>query len=81
MYNDWTCEACNGPLIPLGVLGRTEHARCRACGLDQSRPAQPDEGSDEPDPNQEALNPLFQSDPEDQILADEAFSNDMKPRP
>jgi hypothetical protein len=37
---DWICEACNGPLTSLGVLGATEHARCLACGLDHNRPAQ-----------------------------------------
>lgn len=47
---DWICEACNGPLVSLGVLGAREHGRCRFCALDHSRPAQdPDEGSDEPD--------------------------------
>jgi hypothetical protein len=88
---DWICEACNGPLVSLGVLGRTEHARCRLCGLDHNRPVAVDEGSDEPDLDQEALNPLFQSPiltrPGESLIdtiqeaRDEDFNNDMKPRP
>lgn len=66
---DWICEACNGPLELLGVLGAREHARCRACGLDHNRPVavdgedvgppEPDEGSDEPSFEQEAQNPIL----------------------
>ena len=30
------CKVCSGPLELLGVLGDRVHARCVACGLDQS---------------------------------------------
>lgn len=30
------CGACHGPLTYLGRLGRTDHHRCRDCGLDQT---------------------------------------------
>lgn len=30
------CPACGGPVVPLGVLGRRAHSRCRDCGLDLS---------------------------------------------
>ncbi len=31
------CEACGGEVVSLGVLGRTLHVRCRACGLTEAR--------------------------------------------
>ncbi len=71
---DWTCQACNGPIVPLGVLGTREHGRCRLCGLNHSRPVAVD-GDD--------VGPA-QIDPEDLILRDEegeTFNNDWKPRP
>lgn len=38
-----TCIACGGPMEILGVLGSTEHLRCRNCGTDLSRPAEDDD--------------------------------------
>lgn len=40
------CSACGGELQYLGTLRTLDHFRCRACGIDQSRPAV---GDDEPD--------------------------------
>jgi len=36
--HDWACEACGSTVEELGVLGQLVHGRCRACGLDSSRP-------------------------------------------
>lgn len=33
------CQLCNGPLHPLGVLGRLLHLTCQNCGMQFSRPA------------------------------------------
>ena len=30
------CGACGGELYELGVMGRSRHLRCRACGLDST---------------------------------------------
>ena len=30
------CPACEGPLVPLGNLGRRGHYRCRSCGIQLS---------------------------------------------
>lgn len=30
------CPECGGELIPLGVLGRLLHSRCRRCGIQTS---------------------------------------------
>jgi hypothetical protein len=32
------CLTCGGPAQPLGPLGNRLHFRCRACGMEQSRP-------------------------------------------
>lgn len=92
---DWICEACNGPIIPLGQLGTREHGRCRLCALDHNRPAQldPEEG----DLTEEEIaaglaqfndlfgNPILTRPGESLIetvqeARDEDFNNDMKPR-
>jgi len=33
-----TCELCGGELMELGPLGCLMHLRCRACGMQYSRP-------------------------------------------
>lgn len=34
----WPCSMCEGgEVVPMGKLARTEHGRCRACGMDQNR--------------------------------------------
>ena len=35
-YEITDCPICGGPLLPLGVLGRRLHSRCRNCGIDHS---------------------------------------------
>lgn len=30
----WICEACGGPVVVWGALGRLLWGRCRACGAD-----------------------------------------------
>lgn len=32
------CKVCKGVLELIGILGRREHVRCKACGLTDSRP-------------------------------------------
>lgn len=39
-----TCPVCGGPGVPLGILGRLEHFRCRNCGADFNRRVDPDPG-------------------------------------
>jgi hypothetical protein len=39
------CTVCDGPLVELGGLGRLVWSRCRDCGLEQNRPADPDPGA------------------------------------
>lgn len=34
---DLDCNACGGPLMVLGTLGKTTHYRCRNCGMDQEQ--------------------------------------------
>jgi hypothetical protein len=34
------CPACNGTATILGRLGDLDHFRCRACGMESSRPVQ-----------------------------------------
>lgn len=31
-----SCDYCEGPCTPMGVLGRRAHFRCRDCGLEFS---------------------------------------------
>ena len=31
------CALCDGPVMPIGVLGGRQHYRCRNCGMDFSR--------------------------------------------
>lgn len=38
-----TCKACKGELYMLGDLGGRRHMRCRACGLESSIAAPPEE--------------------------------------
>jgi hypothetical protein len=91
--SDWICEACNGPLVLIGVLGQREHARCRACGLDHNRPHEEAEYLTEEDlENGRAQFNLFfppiVTRPGDDIIKRveeerdaDRFANDMKPRP
>jgi rubredoxin len=92
--DSWMCEACNGPLVLIGVLGSREHARCRMCGLDHNRAVvELDEGSDEPDVDVEiaagAFDDAILTRPGEDIIARveeerqadlERFSNDLKGR-
>lgn len=45
--NDDTCPGCDGPGIPLGVLGYTRHFRCQNCGLEFSIEVNPREKGDD----------------------------------
>lgn len=36
MREKYTCRACSGPLMVLGMLGNRTHLRCRNCGAEQS---------------------------------------------
>lgn len=36
------CDLCDGPLVPIGALGRLLHLRCRNCGMEFSRAIEPD---------------------------------------
>lgn len=87
----WICEACNGPLELLGVLGAREHARCRLCGLDHNRPVAVDgedvgpSEADSLDLGQDAILTRPGESLIDTVQAareadEEAFANDMKPR-
>lgn len=38
-YRGETCSICDGPLMPLGQLGRLMHYRCRNCGMQFSKDA------------------------------------------
>lgn len=33
----WSCNCCNGLVYSMGILGKKEWGRCRACGMDQWR--------------------------------------------
>ena len=35
------CEACRGPLVELGTLGRRTHYHCRDCGMEHSHVHEP----------------------------------------
>jgi hypothetical protein len=50
MDNDDTCpccDLCGGPLGIMGILGNTEHLQCRNCGMEFSRPVNPETDSSE----------------------------------
>lgn len=32
-----TCQLCEGPLLPMGTLGHTQHLRCQDCGAEFNR--------------------------------------------
>ena len=34
LHPEGACLDCGGPLVLLGILGTTEHYRCRNCGVD-----------------------------------------------
>jgi hypothetical protein len=77
-FYGWMCPACGHTVDPLGVLGTTEHGRCRSCGLDSSRSTVPESVP------LSIPKPPDLVDPEDQILRDEEgepFANDWKPQP
>jgi transcription elongation factor Elf1 len=42
------CPVCRGELVSLGTLGRVEHFRCRACGLELSHPPTTPQAEPEP---------------------------------
>jgi hypothetical protein len=42
------CPICLGELVSLGTLGRVQHFRCRACGLELSRPPTAPQAEPEP---------------------------------
>jgi len=75
------CPVCDGPSTTLGVLGYREHLRCRDCGFDFSRKAQPPAeevpcaecGQDIPAEKVDAKN-------ENQLCEDcDGFHNDQSP--
>lgn len=37
MTGSLECQACGGPCVLMGMLGRRVHYRCRDCGMDNNR--------------------------------------------
>ncbi len=68
---DLECPLCGGPLIPLGILGRLLHTRCRNCGMSCTREV-PEPDEDEDDDYEEELEELIS----DACEAEETFGVD-----
>ena len=43
----WSCACCKGLVYSMGILGKKEWGRCRACGMDQHRKVEETDGLDQ----------------------------------